>query len=81
MKRFGGKVTEQKEPRRALCVNLLQYGAGNETRTRDPNLGKVMLYQLSYSRTGRACYPEGAGARNLRVGMASPRGVEPLSPG
>ncbi len=24
--------------------------AGNETRTRDPNLGKVMLYQLSYSR-------------------------------
>ena len=26
-------------------------GAGNETRTRDPNLGKVVLYQLSYSRT------------------------------
>ena len=25
-------------------------GAGNETRTRDPNLGKVVLYQLSYSR-------------------------------
>ena len=25
-------------------------GAGNEARTRDPNLGKVMLYQLSYSR-------------------------------
>src|SRR3954469_21650936 len=31
--------------------------AGNGTRTRDPNLGKVVLYQLSYSRrtqgTGR----------------------------
>ena len=27
-------------------------GAGNETRTRDPNLGKVVLYQLSYSRGG-----------------------------
>ena len=27
------------------------FGAGNETRTRDPNLGKVVLYQLSYSRT------------------------------
>ena len=27
-------------------------GAGNETRTRDPNLGKVVLYQLSYSRIG-----------------------------
>jgi hypothetical protein len=26
------------------------YGAGNETRTRDPQLGKLMLYQLSYSR-------------------------------
>ena len=26
------------------------FGAGNETRTRDPNLGKVVLYQLSYSR-------------------------------
>ena len=25
-------------------------GAGNEDRTRDSNLGKVMLYQLSYSR-------------------------------
>src|SRR3954471_22189069 len=27
--------------------------AGNGTRTRDPNLGKVVLYQLSYSREGR----------------------------
>ena len=26
------------------------YGAGGETRTRDPNLGKVVLYQLSYTR-------------------------------
>ena len=24
--------------------------AGDEIRTRDPNLGKVVLYQLSYSR-------------------------------
>ena len=29
---------------------LLTLGAENETRTRDPNLGKVMLYQLSYFR-------------------------------
>jgi hypothetical protein len=28
----------------------LQSGAGNESRTRDLNLGKVALYQLSYSR-------------------------------
>ncbi len=25
-------------------------GAENETRTRDPNLGKVVIYQLSYFR-------------------------------
>ena len=28
----------------------INIGAGNETRTRDPDLGKVVLYQLSYSR-------------------------------
>jgi hypothetical protein len=32
----------------------LESGAGNETRTRDPDLGKVVLYQLSYSRIGAA---------------------------
>src|SRR5699024_1123312 len=31
-------------------TGLFKFGAGNETRTRDPNLGKVVLYQLSYSR-------------------------------
>jgi hypothetical protein len=31
-------------------VHLSVTGAGNETRTRDLNLGKVALYQLSYSR-------------------------------
>ena len=29
---------------------LSESGAGNEIRTRDLNLGKVALYQLSYSR-------------------------------
>ena len=29
---------------------LTFFGAENETRTRDPNLGKVVLYQLSYFR-------------------------------
>ena len=33
---------------------LSEFGAGNETRTRDPDLGKVVLYQLSYSRIGPA---------------------------
>jgi hypothetical protein len=34
-----------------LCkIGFYLYGAGNGTRTRDINLGKVALYQLSYSR-------------------------------
>ena len=40
------------------------FGAGNEVRTRDLNLGKVALYQLSYT----------------RLKMSSPRGFEPLLP-
>ena len=32
---------------------LKKIGAGNEIRTRDPDLGKVVLYQLSYSRFRR----------------------------
>jgi hypothetical protein len=30
---------------------VLQSGAGNRVRTGDLNLGKVALYQLSYSRS------------------------------
>ena len=33
-----------------LCPFYFGLGAENETRTRDPNLGKVVLYQLSYFR-------------------------------
>ena len=28
----------------------VKHGAGDETRTRDPQLGRLMLYQLSYAR-------------------------------
>ncbi len=31
-------------------LSFFMFGAGNETRTRDLYLGKVSLYQLSYSR-------------------------------
>src|SRR5437667_11932551 len=31
--------------------------AGNGTRTREPNLGKVVLYQLSYSRSRAGSEP------------------------
>ena len=35
--------------------------AGNGTRTRDPNLGKVVLYQLSYSRAPQNLTAQWAG--------------------
>ena len=49
------------------------FGAGNEIRTRDPDLGKVVLYQLSYSRL-TFCQ------LTTSELVASPRGVEPLLP-
>ena len=36
--------------RLTIANDLLKSGAGDEARTRDLNLGKVALYQLSYSR-------------------------------
>ena len=44
-----------RSPKKLKARTLLReagpsYGAGDETRTRDINLGKVALYQLSYSR-------------------------------
>ncbi len=44
--------------------------AGNGTRTRDPNLGKVVLYQLSYSRVGLC---------TARFYAVEARGIEPLT--
>ena len=38
------------ERTRRVRLRLFYPRAGNGTRTRDPNLGKVVLYQLSYSR-------------------------------
>src|SRR6202163_1788289 len=43
------------------------FGAGNEARTRDLNLGKVALYQLSYSRTAARGNLKSAG-RQVKVG-------------
>ena len=47
-------VDRQKNQQLHFC-KLLISRAENETRTRDPNLGKVVLYQLSYFRM--ACFP------------------------
>src|SRR5947199_1200906 len=45
-----GEVAWMRERAWALSSRT---GAGNEARTRDLNLGKVALYQLSYSRIGQ----------------------------
>ena len=39
-----------------LVLKTFGLGAENETRTRDPNLGKVVLYQLSYFRKNTTTY-------------------------
>ncbi len=55
--------------------------AGNGTRTRDPNLGKVVLYQLSYSRERCTNVTEPFRdfyRRAHRTGMEA-RGIEPLT--
>ncbi len=49
---FRGELNSynEKRPETVKFQAFLYIGAGNEIRTRDPNLGKVVLYQLSYSR-------------------------------
>ena len=42
-------VSRNEKADNRLIISFL-LGAENETRTRDPNLGKVVLYQLSYFR-------------------------------
>ena len=48
--------------------------AGNGTRTRDPNLGKVVLYQLSYSRIP---HPEADSPLNPNYSRDVSRGTLP----
>ncbi len=53
----------------------IKLGAGNESRTRDLNLGKVALYQLSYSRVDMFEIKLGAGnesrTRDLNLGKVA----------
>ena len=53
------KLTPQKNKTKPQIISYLNYplmkkadfhGAGNEIRTRDSKLGKLVLYQLSYAR-------------------------------
>ncbi len=64
--------------------------AGNRTRTGDPNLGKVVLYQLSYSRMDHGSLWKGTRLLSIRFLLALPdrkmklemryEGVNPVEP-
>ena len=47
-----------------ICNCLIFKRAENGTRTRDPQLGKLMLYQLSYFRRFFSLYSENIGKGN-----------------
>ncbi len=56
--------------------------AGDRTRTGDPDLGKVVLYQLSYSRVlqgteGRKSAKEGQDAYHPRIALVPPPYTSP----
>ncbi len=59
-------------------VSTLPPRAGNGTRTRDPNLGKVVLYQLSYSRRFTMLAPASAATATVYP-IVEARGIEPLT--
>ena len=55
-------------------------GAGDEARTRDVHLGKVVLYQLSYTRSfERDNNVQPTAPRNLLIASESPKIVESKS--
>ena len=47
-----GNSEQQKAKAQGINPGPFPYGADDEIRTRDPHLGKVMLYQLSHVRVG-----------------------------
>ena len=56
-----------------LSQNIQNSGAGDGVRTRDPELGKLVLYQLSYTRNSSTlALPAAAGKNNLFQGKIRP---------
>ena len=53
--------------RKTFDFHLLIFRAANEARTRDPQLGKLMLYQLSYYRISRFPFSECKGINSLEI--------------
>ena len=55
----------------------LRFGAGEESRTLDLNLGKVALYQLSYSRVEAASIPKNFPPPDTGLKIRGPRAGGP----
>ena len=66
-KRLNFKTANKKPGSGLVPRRAFEFGAGNETRTRDPDLGKVVLYQLSYSRFEEAYFKHIAGCVNVNL--------------
>ncbi len=49
-------ITTTKKKPKSFELSFLKFGAGTEIRTRHPNLGRVVLYQLGYSRLFMCAY-------------------------
>ena len=69
-------------------LHRLYCGAEDEVRTRDPQLGRLMLYQLSYfrkfcgGRWTRTTEPEGADLQSAAIAaMRSPQVLETVLEG
>ena len=53
------KETEKAEPTVFIAIRRAEYGAGDRIRTGDIDLGKVALYQLSYSAQRKTLFLRG----------------------
>jgi hypothetical protein len=62
----GGGVRRTRKAENAPSGGVF-FGADDRARTGDPDLGKVVLYQLSYVRVGTSILAEGDGASNSRI--------------
>ena len=61
------RSTPELRGRKSHCQKT---GAGDEIRTRDPQLGRLMLYQLSYTRPLKSQISN-PGSQNLRCRLYS----------
>ena len=59
---------------------MVFFGAGNGTRTRDPELGRLALYQLSYSRSLRRTHHYTGGEGRIRTSVGISRQIYSLLP-